>query len=468
MDEAYNNIVNVNKAVIRGGNNMKKVKLIVMMLTVAISVSVFAGCASKAVVKNQDSSNKETVTLKLWGAVPPEYGPQEVVDNFNKEFKDKGIQVEYTRFVNDDQGNLKLDTGLLAGGDLDLYMSYGMDTLKKRASGKMAMDLSSFIEKDKFDMVKNFGNVIKDYNIDGKTYAVPETSGNPGILLNKDMFDAAGIKIPTSWTYDEFRAIAKKLTKGEGQDKTYGMFFNTVQQANYAVGFVGSTLGGDGNYKAGGKESNFDNAIFEKNLQLTSDMMNVDKSAVTHIDTATQKLTIEGLFLTGKVAMSIGVWSTRSIKDTAKYPHTFMTAYAPYPTVDKTPAKYTSGGLGDFISINPKSKYTQEAWDFIKWYSEKGSLPMAKYGRVPSSKNVDKAAILKVSTQGAEKLLDKKSYEAIMVKSYPNYGVPTITNKIAELSKVLNEECEATLTNQKTAKQAMASAKKRSDDLLKQ
>lgn len=447
---------------------MKKIKLIAMMVTVAISVSAFAGCGSKSVVNSQDSSKKETVTLKLWGGVPPEYGPQEVVDNFNKEFKDKGIQVEYTRFVNDDQGNLKLDTGLLAGGDLDLYMSYGIDTLKKRASGKMALDLTSYIKKDKFDMVKNFGDVIKNYDIDGKTYAVPEQLTNSGILINKDMFDAAGIVVPTSWTYDEFRAIAKKLTKGEGQDKTYGMFFNTVQSPSYAVNFVKPTLGGDANYKKGGKESAFDNIEFAKNLQLTSDMMNVDKSAVTHIDTVTQKLTIEGLFLSGKTAMSLGVWSTRSIKDTAKYPHTFMTAYAPFPTLKKISPKYTDGGLGDFLSINPKSKYTQQAWEFLKWYSGKGSLPMAKYGRIPSNKNTDKAAVLKVSTEGSEKLIDTKSFNNVIVKSYPNYAVQTITNKSAEIGKVANEECEAALTEQKTVKQALESAKKRSDEILNQ
>lgn len=446
---------------------MKKTRLIALLLTGAISVSLFAGCAAKPEVKSPDEAKKETVTLKLWGGVPPEYGPQEVVDKFNEEYKEKGVQVEYTRFVNDEQGNLKLDTGLLAGGDLDLYMSYTMDTLKKRASGKMAMDLTSFIEKDKYDMVKNFGDMVKNYYVEGKAYAVPEQLANHGIMINKDMFDAAGIAVPTSWTYDEFREIAKKLTKGEGQDKVYGMFFNTVQGQLYGAHFLGTDLGGDPYYKDGGKESNFDNIAFEKNLQLTSDMMNVDKSAVSHIDTATQKLTVEGMFLAGKSAMSIGVWSTRAIKDTVKYPHTFMTAYVPYPTIEKQESKYTVGGLGDFLSINPKSKYTQEAWDFIKWYSENGSLPMAKYGRIPASITADKAAVLKAATEGSEKLMDVKSFETIMVKSYSNYAVPTITNKIAEISKVANEEFESVFTKQKTAKEAMESAKKRADALLK-
>lgn len=446
---------------------MKNTKLMALVLTVIMSVSLFAGCGTKTSDSNA-SKTKETVTLKFWGGVPAEYGPQEVVDNFNKEFKDKGIQVEYTRFVNDQQGNLKLDTALLAGSDIDLYMTYTMDILKKRASGKMALDLTSFLSADKIDMVKNYGNTVKNNYVDGKPYAMPEQQANTGILINKDMFDAAGIAVPTSWTYDEFREIAKKLTKGEGQNKVYGMFFNTVQLPLYGADFSKTSLGGDPFYKADKKESNFDNIAFEKNLQLTADMMNVDKTAVSHIDTTTQKLTIEGLFLSGKAAMSIGVWSMRSIKDLAKYPHTFKTAFVPYPVMDKASAKYTVGGLGDFLSINPKSKYTKETWEFIKWYTNKGSLPMAKYGRIPAGNSVDRAAVLKAATDGAEKIIDVDSFNTIMIKQYDNYAVPSITDKLAEVTKIANEECEAIYNKQKTAKQAMESAKKRSDALLKQ
>ena len=55
------------------------------------------------------------VRLLMWGGVPPESGPQAVCDAFNKEFASKGISIEYERFVNDDQGNMKLETNLLAG-----------------------------------------------------------------------------------------------------------------------------------------------------------------------------------------------------------------------------------------------------------------------------------------------------------------------------------------------------------------
>ena len=43
----------------------------------------------------ESSGSGEVVTIRMWGGVPPESGPQQVCDNFNELYKDKGIQVEY-------------------------------------------------------------------------------------------------------------------------------------------------------------------------------------------------------------------------------------------------------------------------------------------------------------------------------------------------------------------------------------
>src|SRR5690606_21857282 len=127
-----------------------------------------------------------------------------------------------------------------------------------------------------------------------------------------------------------------------------------------------------------------------KAIGTVSDMMNVDKSAPTHVDSVTQKLTQEGMFLSGKSAMTIGPWMIRSIKDKANYPHDFVTAFAPYPIPFKQADAYTQGGLGDLVSINPKSKNTDAAWTFVKWYATEGMLPLASGGRVPAYKRFDK------------------------------------------------------------------------------
>ena len=86
---------------------------------------------------------KETITLKMWGGVQGEYGYDALVENFNKEFADKGIQVEYTRYVNNADGNLQLDTYLSAGSDIDIFMCYGGTTrYYNRVDAGLCLDLT--------------------------------------------------------------------------------------------------------------------------------------------------------------------------------------------------------------------------------------------------------------------------------------------------------------------------------------
>lgn len=414
------------------------------------------------------AASKQPVKLVMWGGVPPEAGPQKVCDDFNAEFASKGITVEYERFVNDDAGNMKLETNLLAGGDIDLYVTYTPDFLKKRAQGKMALDLTPLLARDKLDLVKMFGPMATGYYIDGKPYSFPTKIDQYGLVLNKSMFDAAGIPIPTSWTLDEFRAVAKKLTKGEGQDKVYGMFFNSQQDMFYAFNYLSvQNLGGDPYYKAGGKETAFTDPVNVLAVKTVADMMLVDKSAPTHADSVTQKLSQEGLFLSGKSAMTIGPWIIRSIKDTAKYPHDFVTAFAPYPTPVKTASPYFQGGLGDHVCINPKSRNVEAAWTFLKWYAEKGMLPLATGGRVPSHVNFDQEKIADAFMAGADKILDRATLKTVLIDSKPKYAVPSITAKLPEIRKVLGEELEAIYLGRKTAEQGLSDAKTRGDALLK-
>lgn len=452
-------------------------KVLGLALAAALMVTSFAGCGANNNTATSTNSNtvvnkeasKETVTLRVWGGVPPEAGPQASCDLFNKQFKDKGIQVEYERFVNDDTGNLKLETSLLAGTDVDLYISYGLAQIKKRADGKMALDLTELMARDKYDITENFSGMASAFFVDGKPYSLPTKLDQYGLVLNKDMFDAAGIPVPTEWTFDEFREIAKKLTKGEGQDKVYGMFWNSQQDLTYANGYlVTQTLGGDTFYKEDGKTTNFDNPVMVKAYQLVYDMMNVDKSSPTHIDSVTQKLSQEGMFLTGKSAMTVGPWIVRNIKDREKYPHDFQTAFAPYPVVEKDQRKYTQGGYGDHLSINPKSKNIDAAWEFAKWYASEGMLPLVAGGRVPSHKNFSVDTVTKEFVAGYEDLLDANTVKNVLIAPpQTEYAVGVKTTKLPEITKVFNEEIEAALSGRKTVEQALTDCKNRADEFLK-
>lgn len=426
-----------------------------VLMTAAMMTSLAVGTAMA----------DDVVTLRIWGGVPPEAGPQASIDAFNEAYKDKGIQAEYERFVNDETGNLKLETSLLAGNDVDLYMTYGVQQLEKRAGGNMALDLSELIERDGFDVEGTFGKMAEAYYIDGKPYSLPTKMDQYGIVINKDMFDEAGIEIPTSWSFEEFREVAKKLTHGEGEDKVYGMFFNSQQDLLYPFTYFSvQKLGGDPFYKSDGT-ANVNDPINVAGIELVNNMMNVDGTAPTHVDSMTQRLSQEGMFLTEKCAMTIGPWMVRSIKDRENYPHDFVTAFAPYPTIDGK-SSYTQGGYGDHLSINPKSKHIDEAWEYMKWYATEGMLPVVSGGRVPAANTYDPEVVTEYFLSGAEDLIDSETAQNILIAPADNHAVPSITTKLPEISKVVIEEVENIYTGAKSVQQGMDDAQARAEKLL--
>lgn len=471
---------------------MKNRKWLAVSMAAALMVSALTGCGSsdqgsasssaetqesggtesgdaagqEASASDEEKGNKETVTLRMWGGVPPESGPQQACDDFNALYADKGIQIEYERFVNDDTGNLKLETNLLSGTGVDIYVTYGLSVLQKRAEGDMALDLTELMERDGFDQKEYFGDMALAYYVDGKPYSVPTKLDQYGIVLNKTMFEEAGIDIPTEWTFDEFREIAKQLTHGEGQDKVYGMFWNSQQDLTYLFTYLtAQTNGGDPMYLSE-TESAFMDPVVLKSVELLNNMMNVDGSSPTHTDSVTQQLSQEGMFLTGKSAMTVGPWMIRSIKDLENYPHDFETAFAPYPVVEAGQRNYTQGGYGDLISINPKSEYIDEAWEFVKWYALEGMLPVAEGGRVPAANTYDTQAVTDAFLKGAEGIIDAETTKNILIAPADNYAVPSITAHGPEISQVVKEELEKIFIGEKTVEEGMSDAKERADAIL--
>lgn len=264
---------------------MKKSRILALLLCLCMLVGVLAAC-SKTDTTTPDASGEsaqsgdtaktgDVVTIRMWGGVPAESGPQAACDAFNEAYKDKGIQVEYERFVNDDTGNVKLETNLLGGNEIDVYMSYTMAQLSKRAEGNMALDLTELCERDGFDLTQYLGDLAKNYYVDGKPFCIPCKLDQYGMVVNKTMFDEAGIEVPTEWTYDEFLDVCAKLTHGEGTDKVYGVFWNSQQDmAQYAQFMIQQTLGGDNMYNADGTATNFTDEVWQKTISLISTTMN--------------------------------------------------------------------------------------------------------------------------------------------------------------------------------------------------
>ncbi|MCK9858724.1 extracellular solute-binding protein [Paenibacillus sp. ATY16] len=394
----------------------------------------------------------EKVKLTLWGAVPAEAGPQAVIDNWNKENPD--IQVEYIRYVNDDPGNLKLDTALMTGQDADLYINYTLTRLQKRVDAGVALDLSS---KTDYNIDDQMGPDAAQWKIGDKYYGIPTKKNMAFIWLNKDMLDAAGLPIPAvDWTWDDLREYANKLKT----DKVYGL----LQHDAAFTATIDGTIAGLGVTKPDGT-SNFDNDLWKKQLQTVHDMMFVDKSTPEYGEQVTSKMPVDTMFLKGEAAMlSAGEFIFRNANDLTNFPHDFKIAFATIPkvTADQKDYKYP-GGLGDVLSVNAKSKHQDAAWKFAKWYADGGMLPMASGGRIPSSKSVDNKQAMDLLLKGVEDKYDTESMNKVVFGQFPSFQL-SVPQQALDARK---EEYEKFFLNEQDLDTTLKNMAKRHQEYIK-
>ncbi|WP_438347398.1 ABC transporter substrate-binding protein [Paenibacillus sp. FA6] len=434
---------------------MRNKKWLIVLTVCVLMLGVLSACGGGGNKGNgKDAVNSsEQVKLTMWGAVPPENGPQEVVDTWNAEHPD--IQVEYVRFVNDDDGNLKLDTALSTGQNVDLYVNYTITNLEKRVKGGIALDLSQFND---YNIDEKMGTDAAQWKLDDKYYGLPTKKNAPFFALNQDALDKAGLTIPKSWTWDEAREYAAKL-------KAVGFKYGLVQHTVPFMDPLDSVLVNRGYVKEDGT-SNLDDPLVTKWLETMNSMMKEDASTPPLGEQLTSKMPVENMFLGGESAMiNIGEWLIRSSNNMKDFPRDFKIAFAPVPRLTDNEADFVrSGGLGDFISINAKSKNTESAWEFLKWYADGGMLPMAAGGRLPSSNEVDQAdAINNLLGEHADSY-DKESLEYVLFNDVTPTFVRSISQEIIDMRA---QEYEKYFLGAQTKEESVQNMTKRHNAWLK-
>ena len=247
------------------------------------------------------------------GSFPENMGPNQVCEAFNK--IDPNLQVEYTRFVNDDAGNTKLDVSLMSDSSIDVFLSLNDVLLNKRIDSGYAEPLDELFDKVGFNIKDDYDDAIEQRQKDGHYYSLPAKKMTSTILYNKDMFDEAGVAYPDAdWTYDEFLDAATKLTHGEGNNKVYGYFFPGYDAGQPATSMLVSKLGADWMYTEDGTKAAIDTDdvkdVTEKYLD------RVEKGVEpSYVDVTTQKMEPANMLLTGKAAwyMEIGAYEMSRI-----------------------------------------------------------------------------------------------------------------------------------------------------------
>ncbi|SFM39105.1 multiple sugar transport system substrate-binding protein [Paenibacillus sp. 1_12] len=429
-------------------NNKFKVVLAGTMV-----LSLLAGCSTESKTQSNEGSGtpsggkaKEPVTIRfLTHGMDSNYNWKDTIPAFEKKFPDIKIDLVQLSDKGDTaEANKKLDLAASSGETMDVLMLTDPASFAKRVALGIAAPMDDFIAKEGF-------KVSEEYKVDtllnGKYYALPTKLTPWYVVLNKDHLDQAGLKVPTDWTWDEFRDYAKKLTKGEGPTKRYGAFFHGPTDGGF-MEFMKLELGNQSDnmefLKADGT-SNLDSPLFKKTIELYLKMEKEDKSLTPYDERISQKLHYRPAFFNQTTSMVLmGSWFTSELGGTDQFPLNFNVAVAPYPKNAPGDPNGYAPYITDYMAIAASSKHKEEAYKFIRWYTTEGQIVQGK--QVPSWSKVKPEELGKIvevilsKTKNPEKV-DKASITNVMTGYKSGKTIPPVTYQ-AEINKAINEEFE--------------------------
>ena len=447
-------------------------KLMVLVLVVALMSSMLlVGCAAKETTAAAPAAGETTaaaagdapVTLRFtsWQSM---YADQDklVAAEYQKLHPNVTVTFEYYGDMNSQEYLKKTDLMVMGGEAIDVVMAPSPFDYSRRAQSGTYLALDDFFTAEG---KKESDLYVIDTAVDGKTFAIPADLKSFFVMINGDMLAAAGQKTPAlDWTWDDYRALAKALTKGEGPTKVFGSYFHTWPSMSL-VPMYSSKL--DSSILKSPTETTFADPLVAKALQLRYDLEQVDKTSVPVADAKSLQMTYRAKFFNSEVAMiPIGSWMIPEVKDVSKYPHTFKTVFAPLPI---WPGDTANLGLTNtanhYYAVASSSKNAQAAYDFLRYYTTEGMK--IRGVSMTAEKGVDKMVYVDKMVGEDKTLYDYDSLKAVMTNPNWKDNVEALSPAyVAELTTMFGEEAEKFLMGQQALDATVANLVKRGDEII--
>jgi multiple sugar transport system substrate-binding protein len=417
-------------------------KMISIGLALILVISIFVGYG-----KMQALTPKKEITLAVWDYDLLGYD-KKIVEAFSKQFPDIEVRVISTPNAEHEK---KIAIMLAGGTQIDVFYPKSGKQYAHFVEMNYARRLDNLIKKDKIALKSYGSSIIKRCKIDGKIYTLPYRKNYYLLYYNKELFDKAKVPYPTNnMTWEKYRELAKKLTSGEGNNKTYGSF--QIPRMNYydpiwcQKGEIDLITGNLRKMKYG--------------MQFMLDMQDVDKSCVDYITNKSMNAD-QVTFEQGRAAMLWnGSWFIQMLMQDKKYKKfnfEWGVVKSPYwsGTQQKCYSTYTP------VCINAKTTKLKESWQLLKFISGKeGAKILAREGIQPAYLDNDILSIFD-NTPGIPK------GTAAALKNNKIFVRPTDV-KQTMMQKIIDEEGELVFTHNKTIDQAITDMEKRRIELLKQ
>jgi hypothetical protein len=300
-------------------------------------------------------------------------------DTFLAEWRQKypRIKVVATDGGSNDSATIEKTLTLAAGGTPFDVISK-ITFIQPIAAPGAVQPIDDLIKRDKFEVSKYNPNWLKTFGTyDGKLFSLPYRMGGSAMVFvyNRAHFAGAGIKEPSpdwtkSWTYDEYRQVAQKLTKRQG---------DTIDRAGtdqFGNQYFSTPLPFGGQWMKDQKTAACDSPEMNEAYTRWLDLMLKDRT--TALSPGAEGLGNDR-FYNGKVSIFYVVGSqVPNFTDPAKYKVDWAMVPQPKGSLSASPDL-------DTIQVGIGSKpFREESWTFVRWLLEKSRYAWFTDGMPPT------------------------------------------------------------------------------------
>jgi multiple sugar transport system substrate-binding protein len=335
-------------------------------------------------------------------------------------------------------------TTMLAGGDTTdvLTMKNVIDYARYANNGQL-QEINTVVDKVGKDNLAG----IDAFDINGKYFAAPYRQDFWLLYYNKDLLKAAGVENPADLTWDEYTALAKKLTTEAGGKKVYGTYHHIWRSVVQAIAAAQNNA----------DQNSGDYSFFKDQYNTALDLQ---KSGAT-LDFGTaksQKTSYRTMFESGQAAMMpMGTWYIAGVLQAKKDGKTNVNwGLAPMPQKSEG-GKVTTFGSPTAFAVNKNAAHSDEARKFIEWAAgEEGAKAISRIGVVPALQNdAVKDAYFKLEGMPTDDLSKKAFTPDQIALEMP------VSDKSAATDKVLNQEHDLIMVGERPVDDAIAEMGKR-------
>lgn len=263
--------------------------------------------------------------------------------------------------LNTDQQKLKLKTQAASKEVPDITVVNPSAQMKPFVEAKLFAPLNDMLDQNGLKATFQEG-LLDWYSFDNNTYALPDGNNIAVVFYNKELFEKAGVNVPT--TFEELLEVVKTLKEkgitpiaiGEKDSWTGSFLFMNMLLRTNGPGFLKDVLD---------KKKTFEDPAFQEAVSAFQSL--VTAGAFQEGATSFDYNAGENIFKTGKSAMYfMGTWATGGIETSSV---NGKVGVFKFPTINgKGDPNEFMLAPGSAFAISANSEHLQETKDFLNWF----------------------------------------------------------------------------------------------------